>query len=94
MVSPVILVLLDRSLMASPVRRAAFKGLLLYALLALSDGAFAFIPVMVFYWFAYMVFIFGWPNLPRRSSEPSGRPLTAPLATAQPDLVQSGLVQS
>jgi hypothetical protein len=59
--SPILLLLIDRRPLKSPIRRAALKGLILYAFLALSDGAFAFIPVMAFYWFAYMIYLFGWP---------------------------------
>lgn len=61
MASPLLLLLIDRSALRSPVRSAAMKGLILYSLLAFSDGAFAFIPVMAFYWFAYMIYLYGWP---------------------------------
>jgi hypothetical protein len=46
----------------SPVRKAALKGLILYAIVATIDGATNLIPVMAFYWFAYMVFLFGLPG--------------------------------
>ncbi len=60
---PVLLFVLDRRRIArSPLRQAAFKGLVLYALLCLSDGALDNIPVMAFYWFVYMVFLEGWPG--------------------------------
>ena len=61
MLSPVLLLLVDSSALQSPSRRAALKGLILYSLVALSDGAFNFIPVMAFYWFVYMIYLFGWP---------------------------------
>jgi hypothetical protein len=46
------------------MRRAAFQGLVLYIVLAGMDGALNYIPVMAFYWFAYMVYLFGWPGQP------------------------------
>jgi hypothetical protein len=59
---PPLLLLVDRTALRSPERRAALEGLMLYAFLGLSDGALDFIPVMAFYWFAYMIFVFGWPR--------------------------------
>jgi len=59
--SPVLLLALDRSALRSPSRRAALKGLVLYAFLAIVDGGFDYIPVMAFYWFVYMIYLFGWP---------------------------------
>jgi hypothetical protein len=61
MVSPVLLLLVDRTALESPSRRAAFKGLMIYSVVAMMDGAFDFIPVMAFYWFTYMIYLFGWP---------------------------------
>lgn len=62
LLSPLLILLLDRRALHDPVRKAALKGLLTYALISTSDGALNFIPVMAFYWFAYMIFIFGMPG--------------------------------
>ncbi len=61
MLSPLLLLFVDHAKL-SPIRRAALKGLVLYSILAGVDGGFNFIPTMAFYWFAYMVFLFGWPR--------------------------------
>jgi hypothetical protein len=37
---------------------AAWMGLMLYPVLGCIDGAMDFIPVMAFYWFAYMIFLY------------------------------------
>jgi hypothetical protein len=62
MLSPVLLLVVDSSVLRSPMRRAAMKGLMLYAVLACVDGAFNYIPMLAFYWFAYMIYLFGWPG--------------------------------
>jgi hypothetical protein len=62
MLSPVLLLFIDSSALRSPSRRAALKGLILYAFLAGSDGALNFLPTMAFYWFVYMIYLFGWPG--------------------------------
>jgi hypothetical protein len=68
--SPALLLFVDSSALRSPSRTAALKGLLMYAVLCVSDGGFNYLPVMAFYWFAYMVYLFGWPAatsvVPRR----------------------------
>jgi hypothetical protein len=51
-----------RVILRSPLRLAAFKGLVLYMVLCAMDGAILFIPVMAFFWFTYMVFLEGWPG--------------------------------
>jgi hypothetical protein len=61
MVSPVILLGVMPDALRSPRRRAALQGLVLYIVLAASDGGLDYIPVMAFYWFVYMVYLFGWP---------------------------------
>ncbi len=61
MFSPILLLLVDTSAWRSPMRRAALKGLVLYMFLAAVDAAFNFIPTMAFYWFVYMIYVFGWP---------------------------------
>lgn len=76
MVSPLLLLLVDRSALDSPSRRAALKGLVLYIVLAGSDGAFNFIPVMAFYWFTYMIYLFGWPSGLSVSSVRRFRPMS------------------
>jgi hypothetical protein len=62
MLSPLLLVPVDLRALKSPTRRAALRGLCLYIVMAASDGAFNFIPTMAFYWFVYMIFLFGWPG--------------------------------
>ena len=62
LLSPVLLLFVDASALQSPTRRAALKGLILYAFLAASDGALNFIPTMAFYWFVYLIYLCGWPS--------------------------------
>jgi hypothetical protein len=64
LVSPVLLLVVRPEALHSRMRRAAFQGLVLYIVLAGMDGALNYIPVMAFYWFAYMVYLFGWPGQP------------------------------
>jgi len=64
MFSPLLLLLVDSSALKSPYRRAALKGLMLYSFMACIDGGFNYIPTMAFYWFVYMIYIFGWPTHP------------------------------
>jgi len=59
---PLLLFITNVQIVQSPVRKAALKGLILYAIVATIDGATNLIPVMAFYWFAYMVFLFGLPG--------------------------------
>ena len=61
MFSPLLLLLFDAQALRSPMRRAALTGLGLYIVLGASDGGLDFIPVMAFYWFAYMIYLFDWP---------------------------------
>ena len=58
----VLLILNRRSILRSPLRTAACKGLVLYMLISASDGGLELIPVMAFYWFVYMIFLEGWPG--------------------------------
>ena len=60
--SPVLLIALFPKLVDAPTNRAAAKGLLLYAIVAGADGSTNLIPVMVFYWFMTMVFLYGMPG--------------------------------
>ena len=50
---------IDRTIHRSGLRQAAIRGLLLYAIIAWSDGAIEFIPVMCFYWFTMAIAIHG-----------------------------------
>lgn len=83
--SPVLLLLWDQSVLNSPIRRAALKGLMIYIVMAGIDGALDFIPVMAFYWFVYTVYLYGWPGSPG----PAARtvvvsPLPEPVSTRGP----------
>ncbi len=60
--SPIFLIALFPKLMQAPTNRAAAKGLILYAILAGADAAINLIPVLAFYWFVYMVFLYGLPG--------------------------------
>ena len=87
--SPIVLYLLQPHSFRSPLQRAALRGLVLYAVVAASDGAINLIPVLAFYWFAYMIFLFGWPGArpatvsqPIPPSVPDSSPTRAIPATA------------
>jgi len=60
--TPIFLLLTNRTLFHSPLRLAACKGLILYMIVAGADGGLLLIPILAFYWFAYMVFLEGWPG--------------------------------
>jgi hypothetical protein len=77
MLSPMLLLIIDPSALQSPSRTAALKGLILYAILAASDGALNFLPTMAFYWFTYMIYLFGWPG-----TQPAVAAQPAPMADA------------
>ena len=59
---PMLLVVLRPGLLDEPARNAAAKGLILYVIVASSDGATNLIPVMAFYWFVYSVLLCGLPG--------------------------------
>jgi len=81
MASPFLLLLVDPTALQSPYRRAALRGLLLYAFMGCIDGGFNYIPTMAFYWFAYMIYLFGWPAAhPVPQEQPTA--LAAPLGPA------------
>ncbi len=84
MVSPVFMLLLDQTALRSKVRMAAFGGLMLYAVMSLSDGAFVLIPVTAFYWFVYAVFLYGWPGTQRQAKAAEK---SVPLAAAHAPMV-------
>ena len=74
MLSPLLVLACDTSALRSPLRMAAFSGLMLYALVAASDGAFVLIPIMAFYWFVYTVFLHGWPGTQRQAARHAAAP--------------------
>ncbi|MCK4632345.1 MAG: hypothetical protein KAT79_03690 [candidate division Zixibacteria bacterium] len=47
----------------SPLKRALLAGTVLYLMLAMSDGAIMFIPVMAVYWFVVSLLISRNPDL-------------------------------
>ena len=82
---PIFLYLANPGMIQSPPRRAAFKGLVLYTLVAISDGANSLIPVMAFYWFVYLVFLCGFPGRPEEWSRAlANAPQPAPAPEALP----------
>lgn len=60
--SPLLLIALFPRLVQAPINRAAAKGLILYSIVAGADGSTNLIPVMAFYWFIYMTFLYGLPG--------------------------------
>ncbi len=81
LLSPLLLLLFDRRALQDRYRRAALKGLLTYALISTSDGAINFIPVMAFYWFTYMVFLFGLPGRNVEATYTETEPCQLPQST-------------
>jgi hypothetical protein len=77
MFSPFLILRADMSAMRSPMRRAALKGLILYMLMAGIDGAYNYIPMMAFYWFAFMIFLAGWPKSWSLNGMPASRRASA-----------------
>jgi hypothetical protein len=67
---PIVIYFTDPSARVGRLKNAAFTGLLVYVFMCGMDGAFDYIPVMAFYWFAYMIFLYGDIDL-RSSSEVS-----------------------
>ena len=59
MASPLLIASFDKGVFESPLRRAALKGMMLYAAVAWADGAINLIPVMAFYWFTMLILIYG-----------------------------------
>ena len=59
LIFPMIIYLAHPSVRAGKLNNAAFTGLLIYMVMCGMDGAFDYIPVMAFYWFAYMLFVYG-----------------------------------
>jgi len=57
--SPIVLAIRFEELRRTPLQVAALQGLMLYIPLAAMDGALNYIPTMAFYWFLWMLFIYG-----------------------------------
>jgi hypothetical protein len=57
--SPIVLAIRFEELRRTPLQVAALQGLILYIPLAAMDGALNYIPTMAFYWFLWMLFIYG-----------------------------------
>jgi len=57
--SPVLLAIRFEELRRTTLQVAALQGLILYIPLAAMDGALNYIPTMAFYWFLWMLFIYG-----------------------------------
>ena len=79
---PFLLVAARPEILQDKVRRAAVKGLLLYVIVSLSDGATNLIPVMAFYWFVFSVLIYGLPGAGLGKARP-GRALPVRLPNAR-----------
>ena len=77
MTSPIILLLFDSSALRSPIRRAALKGLVIYMFVANIDGAYSFLPTTAFFWFGYMIYVFGWPAAHGAWHRGESKPLAA-----------------
>lgn len=57
--APLFLVATFKELRRTPLQLVACQGLVLYIFLAAMDGAVNYIPTMAFYWFLWMLFIYG-----------------------------------
>ena len=73
--TPVLFLIGMPKILRTPTRRAAAKGLILYAFVAAADGATILIPVMAFYWFAYMTMLFGLPGEQPDAPAPNHSPV-------------------
>lgn len=83
MLGPALLLMFDTSALSSPARNAAFKGLMLYAVVAGSDGGINYIPVLAFYWFLYMIYLYDWPQAHTvRAVQPAAAPIAPSLLGA------------
>lgn len=86
--TPAVMAISLPAIQTQPTRRAAAKGLVLYALISTSDGAVNLIPVMVFYWFTYMTMLCGLPGEgPKPVAEESAA--ASPLLPSEAGLVAS-----
>lgn len=66
---PVVIYFTHPRIRAGKLNKAAFIGLLVYIFMCGMDGAFNYIPVMAFYWFTYMLFLYGDVNLRATAAE-------------------------
>jgi quinol-cytochrome oxidoreductase complex cytochrome b subunit len=66
--APMLLAARFKELRRTPLQVAALSGLILYIPLAASDGALPYIPTMAFYWFLWMLLIYGGQLEQSRSS--------------------------
>jgi hypothetical protein len=66
---PIVIYLTHSRVHVSMLNKAALTGLLVYAVMCGMDGAFNYIPVMAFYWFAYMMFLNNNRKRPSREGE-------------------------
>jgi len=57
--SPLVLAIRFEELRRTTLQVAALQGLILYIPLAAMDGALNYIPTMAFYWFLWMLFLYG-----------------------------------
>lgn len=75
--SPVVLAIRFEELRRTTLQVAALQGLILYIPLAAMDGALNYIPTMAFYWFLWMLFIYGgrfdMPRVTKRSRRSARR---------------------
>ena len=89
---PLFIFAVNTGIVRFPVRRAALKGLILYAIVSIIDGATNLIPVMAFYWFLYMVYLLGWPGGDSLVDLNEPQPIfasAAPSACAPQDIVRA-----
>lgn len=68
--APLILFFSFKSLRQSSIQIAAVQGLTLYIFLAAMDGALNYIPTMAFYWFLWMLLLYGAPQVRKKFLSP------------------------
>jgi hypothetical protein len=80
--SPLFLVAAFKELRRTPLQVAACQGLVLYIFLAAMDGALNYIPTMAFYWFLWMLFIYGGRDQAYGATNHDSRVDRSPVPTA------------